>query len=370
MDQLVESHHQLTYIDLSTLSLRRSAQQFISPPSNILSSFVCGSENASVSELFRPESIETLHLRSPVVLFGQNGTGKTVLAHELLQRWCKTKSNRTSTMTDGTEFARVLSRCIKADDMARFRQVYRECDALLIDNIHELITKPASQEELIAILNDFESQEKLFVATAPELPRLIGLNPSLQSRLSCGITTPVQPPGKDSRIAIVERLASDFPEKPSSEELLKFSERLDGAPTASQLKGLLLRWAHQKRIDPHSKPTPGKQFDRVANSRLANNRAAPRANCNDVLKYVAKELQLSLELLTGPSRKSGIVRARGLAMLLMRQLTDESFDAIGSHFSGRDHTTVMHACRKTEKELPEDAELIRIYDKIRQRFAS
>ncbi|MEY2612319.1 MAG: Chromosomal replication initiator protein DnaA, partial [Planctomycetota bacterium] len=154
MDQLVDSQTQLTYIDLSTLSLRRSAQQFITPPSNILSAFVCGSENASVSELFRPESIETLHLRSPVVLFGQNGTGKTVLAHELLQRWCKAKTNRTSTITDGTEFARVLARSIKADDMARFRQVYRECDALLIDNIHDLITKPASQEELIAILND------------------------------------------------------------------------------------------------------------------------------------------------------------------------------------------------------------------------
>jgi chromosomal replication initiation ATPase DnaA len=128
---------------------------------------------------------------------------------------------------------------------------------------------------------------------------------------------------------------------------------------------LLLRWVHQKRIDPNSKPNSEKQLGRIT-----NNRAAPRASCHDVLRYVAKELQLSLELLTGPSRKSGIVRARGLAMLLMRQLTDESFDAIGSHFSGRDHTTVMHACRKTEKELPEDAELIRIYDKIRQRFAS
>jgi chromosomal replication initiator protein len=365
MDQLVDSQTQLTYIDLSTLSLRRSAQQFITPPSNILSAFVCGSENASISELFRPDSIETLHLRSPVVLFGQNGTGKTVLAHELLQRWCKAKTNRTSTITDGTEFARVLARSIKADDMARFRQVYRECDALLIDNIHDLITKPASQDELIAILNDFESQEKLFIATAPELPRLIGLTPSLQSRLSCGITAALHPPGKESRIAIVERLAGDFPERPSRDELIKFSDKLDGTPTASQLKGLLLRWAHQKRIDPNSKPNSEKQLGRIT-----NNRAAPRASCHDVLRYVAKELQLSLELLTGPSRKSGIVRARGLAMLLMRQLTDESFDAIGSHFSGRDHTTVMHACRKTEKELPEDAELIRIYDKIRQRFAS
>ena len=70
----------------------------------------------------------------------------------------------------------------------------------------------------------------------------------------------------------------------------------------------------------------------------------------------------------GPSRRSSIVRARGLAMLLIRQLTPESYENIGALFSDRDHTTVMHACKKTENQLSSDADLNRIHDRIRQRF--
>jgi chromosomal replication initiator protein len=363
MDRYVDLETQHTYIDLGTVSLRRSAQQFITPPSAILSSFVCGNENSSVSELFRPESLETLQVRSPLILFGSSGVGKTMLAHELLQRWTRLHSDRTSTLTDGTEFSRVLTRSIKADDMARFRQVYRECDALLIDNLHELATKPAAQEELVAILNDFDTAEKLFIGTMPELPRLCPLNPALQSRLAAGLSVCISPPSDTARVAIVNQLANHFSENISKEDLQRFCKKLDGTPTVAQLKGMLLRWGHQKRIDPQSKPSTGKQIERIVSSL-----APPKANCIDVLKQVAKEMQVKLDLLTGPSRKSGVVRARGLAMLLMRQLTEESFESIGNHFSGRDHTTVMHACKKTEKELPDDAELIRVYDKIRQKY--
>ena len=75
-----------------------------------------------------------------------------------------------------------------------------------------------------------------------------------------------------------------------------------------------------------------------------------------------------MELLRGPGRKSSVVRARGLAMFLMRQLTDESYQNIGEFFGGRDHTTVMHACKKTEEDLANDNELTRTIDRVRQRL--
>jgi chromosomal replication initiator protein len=93
----------------------------------------------------------------------------------------------------------------------------------------------------------------------------------------------------------------------------------------------------------------------------------PKITCKELLKLVAKEFGIKLDVLTGKSRKSGVVRARGLAMLLMRQMTNESFEAIGKYFSGRDHTTVIHACNITEQNLAEDSALNLIYDRIRQK---
>ena len=88
----------------------------------------------------------------------------------------------------------------------------------------------------------------------------------------------------------------------------------------------------------------------------------------DIAKAVGRELQITMDLLRGPGRKSSVVRARGLAMFLIRQWTVESYQNIGVFFGGRDHTTVMHACKKTEEDLANDHELTRTVDRVRQRL--
>ena len=317
-----------TAIDLNRVSLRRGVQQIIPPPALLRPQFFLGPENQALEELFSGLSIAGLSSLSPVVLFGPNAAGKTTLAHELLWRWSRDGNQRKLTLTSGTEFGRALQRGIKADDMARFRLIHRQCDGLLIDNLHELATKPAAQAELIAILKDAEEASRLVVVTCPELPRLrSGLQPGLQSLLAAGLSVPVQLPGPAARRAIAGNLLAEIAPEISQEDIRKFCSRIQDQPTAVQLKGLLHRWVVQLQAD-------------------------------------------SLDALTGPSRKSGVVRARGLAMLLMRQLTNESFEAIGNHFSGRDHTTVMHSCKKTEGDLAIDSELSRIYDRIKQRYPS
>ena len=171
-------------IDLAPILMRRGNYQSITPPKLLLPMFIAGGENEAVEELFQPDAIACVGERSPIILFGLNGTGKTVLAHELLNRWQKDRAERKLTLTSGTELSRSLQRDIKADDMERFRQIHRDCDGLLIDNLHELVTKIAAQEELVSILKSMESDEKLVVITMPELPRLrSGLLPALQSQI-------------------------------------------------------------------------------------------------------------------------------------------------------------------------------------------
>jgi chromosomal replication initiator protein len=368
---------ELATIDLNRINLRRGVQQIIPPPALLLSQFILGEENRAIEELFAGLSIERLAERSAIVLFGPNGTGKTTLAHELLWRWSRDQNHRKLTLTSGTEFGRALQRGIKADDMARFRKIHRECDGLLIDNLHELTTKPAAQAELVQILKEAEEASRLVIFTAPELPRLrSGLHPSLQSLLSAGLSVPVKLPGPATRLAIAEKIATEIAPELSKDDIHKFCLRIQDTPNALQLKGILNRWAHHLHAEsfakspllkntsqknPSGKQTSIKQIEKIVGA------GTPKVTCKDLLKRVAKEFQLTHDSLTGPSRKSGVVRARGLAMLLMRQLTDESFETIGEHFSGRDHTTVMHACKRTELSLVKDSELNRIYDRIRQR---
>ncbi|MFM8574226.1 MAG: helix-turn-helix domain-containing protein [Pirellula sp.] len=370
--------NEVAIVDLSPIHMRRGVQQMVSPPALLVEQFIAGPENASVVELFKGLSIERLVLQSPIVLFGHHGSGKTTLAHELLWRWSRDQGNRKLTLTSGTEFGRALQRGIKADDMVRFRQIHRQCDGLLIDNLHELATKPAAQAELVQILKDAQETSRLVVMTTTELPRLqSGLIPPLQSLLSAGLSIPVKLPGPQARLAICEKLSTVIAPELNPEDLLKSLSRISqDALSALQIKGLLNRWAHQLHSEKMLKPssqthTAQKSAAMRQNSikqieKMVGN-DGPKITCKELLKLVAKEFGIKLDVLTGKSRKSGVVRARGLAMLLMRQMTNESFEAIGKYFSGRDHTTVIHACNITEQNLAEDSALNLIYDRIRQK---
>nr|MCU0709702.1 DnaA/Hda family protein [Pirellula sp.] len=334
----------------------------IPPP--IAATFVVGPENRALLELFHPDSITNLADRSPVVLVGASGTGKTTMAASLLGCWLQEEPARKLTLTSAIEFSRALTRAIKSDDMQRFRQLHRECDGLLIDNVHELAGKPVAQEEFLATIDALSSQGRCVIATSTELPMMLsGLLRSLQSRLSAGLSVVLQPPGKEARYLLLKQIAEHAGLGIEPDLLQPIMDAEDGERTAVELKGILIRWSHQLRLNPTASVRPAKAVDRILDS--AN---APSVSPHDIVKVVCKEVGIAMDQLIGPSRKSSTVRARGLAMLLIRQLTSESYESIGAFFSGRDHTTVMHACKKTESELSSDIELCRIHDRIRLRF--
>jgi chromosomal replication initiator protein len=131
-----------------------------------------------------------------------------------------------------------------------------------------------------------------------------------------------------------------------------------------QLRGILIRWSHHNRMTPERTQKESKRLiDNLVDAQVTK---AP--SVADIAKAVGRELQITMDLLRGPGRKSSVVRARGLAMFLIRQWTVESYQNIGVFFGGRDHTTVMHACKKTEEDLANDHELTRTVDRVRQRL--
>lgn len=331
----------------------------------LLDVFVAGPENRMAVDSLSPDGIADLVGRSPMLIYGPSGAGKTSLALTIAARWMNETTDRNLTLTSGSDFSRAFTRAIEADDMDRFRQLHRQCDCLLVDNIHELATKPAAQEEMIATLDWLTGEGLAIILTSTELPSLIpNLRPALTSRLNGGFSVPVVYPGLACRKEILRLLASNAQIAIEESELDAIGSQSHDNMSAMQLRGILIRWSHHNRIVPDRTPLESKRLiDSLLDSQMAK---AP--SVSEIAKMVGRELQLTMDLLRGPGRKSSIVRARGLAMFLTRQLTDESFQNIGAYFGGRDHTTVMHACKKTEEDLASDHELTRVADRVRQRF--
>jgi len=331
----------------------------------LLDVFVAGPENQLAVESLSPSGISELVSRSPVLLYGPSGAGKTAIALTIAARWMNETTDRNLTLTSGSDFARAFHRAIEADDMDRFRQLHRECDCLLIDNIHELATKPAAQEEMISTINNLTNDGRAIIVSSTELPSLVSnLRSALASRLNSGLSIPVAYPTLATRKQILKLLAATSQIAIGDDELDAIGAQSHDNMSAMQLRGILIRWSHHNRITPDRSPKESKRLiDSLLDSQIAK---AP--TISDIAKVVGREMQMAMELLRGPGRKSSVVRARGLAMFLMRQLTDESYQHIGEYFGGRDHTTVMHACKKTEEDLTKDHELMRVVDRVRQRF--
>ncbi len=249
--------------------------------------------------------------------------------------------------------------------MPRFRSQFRACDGLLLDNIHDLRGKEAIQCELIELLNGAEFSQQLIVCTSQHLPGFVsGWNDALVSRLLGGYSLEIHPPSVAIRMELLNRIAQSEGLIVGGNDLAKLNSQLAENCTAIQLKGIVTRWRHHQKIEESLSQTvsPG------AIEQLVVSQQKPIPSPLDIAKNVARELQQTLETLRGPSRKAGVVRARGLAMHLIRQWTESSYQNIGELFGGRDHTTVMHACKKTEEDIARDPELSQCVDRLRQKL--
>jgi chromosomal replication initiator protein len=165
-------------------------------------------------------------------------------------------------------------------------------------------------------------------------------------------------------LRILEQLALSNNITIAKEELHQLNAQLTDTHTAIQLKGIITRWIHHRlSSNTQENKTSAKVIERLAET---HNASMPTPL--EIAKAVARETQQSLESLRGPIRKASVVRSRGLAMYLIRQWTETSYQAIGELFGNRDHTTVMHACKKTESDLQTDQDLARSVERVRQKI--
>ena len=283
---------------------------------------------------------------NPLFLYGNVGLGKTHLLQAIGNQILETSPNSSVLYTTSERFAIELINSIRNNSTAAFRSKYREIDLLLIDDIHFLEGKEATQEELFHTFNELYGREKQIVLTSDRQPAdLSGLQDRLVSRFQWGLVADIQVPDLETRIAILREKAALRGLDIDVDVLEVIASRISSSVRA--LEGALntvLAYAdlRTEKLTPHT-----------LESMLPEEGQRPRLTMMHIKEEVAARFNLKRQVLEGSSRKKEISQARHIAIYLSREMTDHSFPSIGREFGNRDHTTVMHSYVRVQTMLEE-----------------
>jgi chromosomal replication initiator protein len=322
-----------------------------STPATSAPVFFAGDENrlaaAAVHSVFRPTGCSF----NPLVLCGPSGIGKTQLSRALLHRWKLSHENSRVVYQTGAEFARQYADAIETQSLSEVRRSNHDADLFALDDLGQLVEKPLVQVELVRTLDAVIGLGGQALITSSDDPATMPkLLPSLRSRLRGGLIVPLAQPGAVTRQAILHSLAArrDIDLSLDAAELL--AERVIG--TAATLSGVLMAL--------HAGGDEDETIDAArCRKYLARSTKQQPPTLRAIATATARRFSLRLTDLRGPRRMRAIATARGVAMYLCRQLTDNSLQQVGEYFGRRDHTTVLHNCRKTQR-------LFELDDSIRQ----
>jgi chromosomal replication initiator protein len=300
---------------------------------------------------------------NPVVFCGPTGTGKTLLAEGLADRWRRQRPGELVTATCGSDFARSYAYAIDTDSLSDFRNKLSSAHLFVLDDLQQMRQKPAAQEELARLVDLFVDRGAAVLVTTSEPPGVHdALDAGLCSRLSSGLSVPLVAPGIPARRVLLRRIADMYavPLSDAAIDLLATgptgteSDRL----TVPRLNHAIVQLGHAASVEETSIDLDDvrvflrdQAHERQPTFRLISGKAA-------------KYFSVTIQQLRGPSRRSQVVRARGVAMLLARTLTGKSLEIIGQYFGHRDHTTVLHACRKTESLRHTDPAVSQALDEL------
>jgi chromosomal replication initiator protein len=319
--------------------------------------FLVGSENRLVEPAVRSVLEDPASGYNPLLLYGPSGTGKSHLALGLAAEWKARRPRQRVLCTTAADYVQELTDAIKTQAADEFRSRYTAAALLVLEDLDRLAGKPDAQEELVQTLDTLLADNGQVLLTALAAPgRLPGIAPRLRSRLEAGLTVPLASPGPGVRLAVLRRLA-----RSRELELSESAAHLlaEGLPlTVPELCSALVQLETSEELQD------GKIDGKAARRFLALRDGRRQVPLDPIAVSTARLFAVELSELRGASRRQAVVTARSVAMYLARQLTAKSLDQVGQYFGGRDHTTVIYSCRKTERLLKDDPAIRRAVDQL------
>ncbi len=286
---------------------------------------------------------------NPLFIYGNSGLGKTHLLYATINRLQRNNPNIRIIYTKGEDFTNQMISCLANKTMEEFRDKYRKCDVLLIDDIQFIAGKVSTQEEFFHTFNALFEEKKQIILTSDRPPREIKtLEERLKTRFEWGLIADIEPPDLELRIAIIKAKANQVDLVIPDEVLIFLAENLRS--NIRQIEGAIkklgaLRFLQGKEITM--------DVAQVCLSEFLGGAEPVSVTVDKIFSAITDRYGVSRSDVVGKKREKAIAEARHLSIYLIREITEMSFPNIGKLFD-RDHTTILSSYQKISRRVKND----------------
>ncbi|NUY57558.1 chromosomal replication initiation protein DnaA [Salinivibrio sp. MA351] len=334
-------------------------------PKHKFNNFVEGKSNQLALAAARQVSGNPGAAYNPLFLYGGTGLGKTHLLHAVGNAISDRKADARVVYMHSERFVQDMVKALQNNAIEEFKRYYRSVDALLIDDIQFFANKERSQEEFFHTFNALLEGNQQIILTSDRYPKEInGVEDRLKSRFGWGLTVAIEPPELETRVAILMKKAEDHAIRLPDEVAFFIAKRLRS--NVRELEGALNRVIANANFTGRAITI---DFVREALRDLLALQEK-LVTIDNIQKTVAEYYKIKMADLLSKRRSRSVARPRQMAMALSKELTNHSLPEIGDAFGGRDHTTVLHACRKIEQLREESHDIKEDYSNLIRTLSS
>ncbi len=319
-------------------------------PRNTFETFVVGSNNQMAQAAALAVSQSPAQAYNPLFLYGETGLGKTHLMHSIGHAILRQRPDARVTYLSTEKFTNEFIQGLQENALVKFRQRYRNVDVLLLDDVQFLGGKERIQEEFFHTFNDlFESGKQIVLSSDRRASEISKLEARLVSRFEWGLPADIQAPDFETRVAILRTKAAVLKVDVPAEVINFIAQHV--SKNIRRLEGALIKVASYSSLT-------GKSLDLTITESLLQDvlmeQAQNMLTMETIQKKVADHYQIRHSDMTSKRRPNNIAIPRQIAMYLSRTLTKHSLQEIGDAFGGRDHGTVIHACKAVDNMMDQD----------------
>lgn len=339
--------------------------EYVLNPKNTFENFVVGAGNQLAHAASIAVANSPARAYNPLFLYGDTGLGKTHLMHAIAHQVFHNNPKARVAYISTEKFTNEFIRAIQENDLIKFRQRYRSVDLLLIDDIHFLSGKERIQEEFFHTFNElFESQKQVVLTSDRPAGEIAKLENRLISRFQWGLVADIQIPDFETRVAILtSKAASIHFEIPN--DVLQFLAK-HVSRNVRRMEGALTRVAGYAALTKGRLTVP--VIEKLLRD-ILQEEAQSQVTMEFIQQKVVDYFHLRLADMLSKRRPANIAFPRQIAMYLCRLLTSHSLQEIGETFGGRDHGTVIHACKTVENMMQQDASVKRSVEYLHNQIA-
>jgi len=330
-------------------------------PNFTFDTFVEGNSNQLARAASMQVALNPGQAYNPLFIYGQVGLGKTHLMHAIGNLILKDNPNARALYLHSERFVAGMVKALQTNTINDFKRFYRTLNVLLIDDIQFFAGKDRSQEEFFHTFNALLEGQQQVILTSDRYPKEIdGVEERLKSRFGWGLTVAVEPPELETRVAILMSKAEQIGINLPDEVAFFIAKRIRS--NVRELEGAL------RRVMANAQFTGREVNVEFAHEALRDliHSQEKLVTVENIIKTVAEYYKIKVADILSKRRNRSVARPRQMAMALAKELTSHSLPEIGDAFGGRDHTTVIHACRKIQELLKADRDVQEDYNNLQR----